>query len=51
MEAGTLAALLARARGQGLDDPQTAETIRWLESEAGLAALARIACGYDGGQL
>lgn len=51
MDPGTLAPLLARARNLDLDSPEVAALIAELKTEAGLAGLARIACGYDGGQL
>ncbi len=47
----TVARLLARARGLDPDTPETAELACDLDTEAMRAALARIACGYDGGQI
>lgn len=51
LDAPILARLLARARGLDLSSPQADAIARDLATEAMRAALARIACGYDGGQI
>lgn len=49
LEPAEAARLLARARG--LDDAGIARLVSWLTTDEGRAALGRIACGYDGGQI
>jgi hypothetical protein len=50
LDASLIAALLARARG--IDDPGSrAALAEAVETDAFRAALGRIACGYDGGQI
>jgi len=50
LDASLLAELLARARG--IDDPGSrAALAEAVETDAFRAALGRIACGYDGGQI
>lgn len=51
LDASELARLLARGRKLDPDGPEARDIARWLASDAGRIALARIACGYDGGQL
>lgn len=46
-----LASLMARGRGLEPDSAEARDLTRTLDSEAMRAALGRIACGYDGGQL
>lgn len=50
-DAATLAKFLARARGRESDANQLALLAAELVSDTGRAALGRIACGYDGGQI
>lgn len=47
----TVARILARARGIDPTSPEAAALARELDTEPLRATLARIACGYDGGQL
>lgn len=51
LDAKTVAHLLARARGIDPSSPEAAALARGLDTDAMRAALGRIACGYDGGQL
>lgn len=47
----TVTKLLARARGIDLTSPEAAALAREVDGDAMRAALGRIACGYDGGQI
>ena len=51
LDAATAARLLARARGLDPDSVEAKAMQAELESEPMRASLARIACGYDGGQV
>lgn len=51
LPSSSLAALLARGRGIDLDSDEGRALAASLDSEALRFALARIACGYDGGQI
>ena len=51
LDAGTLARLLARARGLDPAGPEAKALAGSLDTETMRAALGRIACGYDGGQI
>lgn len=46
----SLAAIIAGARGQ-VGEADVNRLLQWLQSDQGRAALGRIACGYDGGQI
>jgi FkbM family methyltransferase len=46
-----LARILSRARGFAPGSPEAAALARTFDTETMLAALGRIACGYDGGQI
>lgn len=50
-DAAPLAKFIARARGEESDADLLAMLAAHLASDAGRAALGRIACGYDGGQV
>lgn len=49
LEPGEAARLVARTRK--LDPAETVKLAQWFDSDEGRAALGRIACGYDGGQI
>ena len=51
LDAATLAQLLARARGFASASEEARALAASLDTEAMRIALARIACGYDGGQI
>ncbi|MDX2258748.1 MAG: FkbM family methyltransferase [Hyphomicrobiaceae bacterium] len=51
MDRRLLGELLARSRGLGTDSPEASDLAEEIGGDALRAALARIACGYDGGQL
>lgn len=50
-DAAALARFLARGRGLDPEGPEAAALAKELDTEAMRIALARIACGYDGGQI
>jgi FkbM family methyltransferase len=49
LEPAMLARLVARAKN--LDEAETLRFLDWFSTDGGRAALGRIACGYDGGQI
>jgi hypothetical protein len=51
LDLASVARMLARGRGLDPASDEAAALVRDLDSEAMRAALARIACGYDGGQI
>ena len=51
LDAAMMARLLARARGLDPSGAEARATAKDLDTDAMRAALGRIACGYDGGQL
>ncbi|MGD9803763.1 MAG: FkbM family methyltransferase [Hyphomicrobiaceae bacterium] len=51
LDLATIARMLARGRGLDPTSPEAAALVRDFDSEVMRAALARIACGYDGGQI